>query len=122
MYNDQYARAVVVCCESAVSYLACMLAGLFTYFSFLVGWLVGWFDWLVSFLLACLFYWLVDWLVCLLLAYLVVCLLTCSFARSLACLLFWFALLAYFDLLCLVDLRGSRKHQKLNQTTPNGVV
>ena len=39
-------------------------------------------------------------------------LLTCSLARSLArlltCLLFWFALLAYFDLLCLVDLRGLR--------------
>ena len=29
--HDQYARGVVVCCESAVSYLACLLAGLFTY-------------------------------------------------------------------------------------------
>ena len=41
-----------------------------------------------------------------------VCLLTCSLARSLdlllACLPFWFALLAYFDLFCLVDLCGSR--------------
>ena len=33
--------------------------------------------------------------------------LVCLLARLLACF-FWFALLAYFDLLCLVDLRGSR--------------
>ena len=38
--HDQYARGVVVCCEGAVSYLACLLAGLFTY---LLAWLVGWF-------------------------------------------------------------------------------
>ena len=31
-----------------------------------------------------------------------------SLPSLLACLLFWFALFACFDMLCLVDLRGSR--------------
>ena len=61
-----------------------------------------------DYFLACLLDWLVGSLVAWLLAWLVVRLLTCSLACLLACLLFWFALLAYFDLLCLVDLRGSR--------------
>ena len=47
------------------------------------SWLVGWF---------CMVGWLVGWLLACLLAW----------------MLFWFALLAYYDLLCLVDLRGSR--------------
>ena len=39
---DQYARGVVVCCKGAVSYLACLFAGLFTYlYACFVGWLVG---------------------------------------------------------------------------------
>ena len=62
--------------------------------------------WLVA-LVAC-FGGLVCLLIGWLLACLVVCLLACSLASLLACLLFWFALLAYFDVLCLVDLRGSR--------------
>ena len=51
-----------------------------------------------DYFLACLLDWLVGSLVAWLLAWLVVRLLTCS----LACLLFWFALLAYFDLLYLL--------------------
>ena len=89
-YDDQYARGVVVCCEGAVT----LLAGLLVAFLLarLLGWLVGW-------LLACLVDRLVSWLI--------VSLLTCSRNRSLAHLLaFWFALLGYFHLLCLVDLRG----------------
>ena len=97
LIHDQYARGVVVCCEGAVT----LLAGLLVAFLLarLLGWLVGW---LVGWLLACLVDWLVSWLV--------VSLLTCSLARLLAHLLacFWFALLAFFDLLCLVDLRGLR--------------
>ena len=67
----------------------------------------GWVGvWLVA-LVAC-FGWLVCLLIGWLLACLVVCLLACSLASLLACLLFWFALLACFDVLSLVDLRGSR--------------
>ena len=113
----KYARGVVVCCEGAVNHLACWLSGLFTYLlacllACLLVCLVGW---LIGLLVACLVGWLVGWLV----SWLVGCLLTCSLARWLACLLFRYSLLAYFDLLCLVDLRGRAvEHQKLNQTTP----
>ena len=49
--------------------------------------------------------WLVSWLVACLVGWLIVAhLLACSLARSLTCL---FALVAYFDLLGLVDLRSS---------------
>ena len=83
--HDQYAREVVVCCENAVSYLACffVLACLLRWW---VGWSVGW---------------LVDWLV--------VCLPTCSLTRSLACLLGWLVgCLLGCLVACLVDLRDSR--------------
>ena len=122
--HDQYARGVVVCCEGAVSYLACLLAGLFIYLlaclltSFLVGWLIDW-------LLGWLAHWLVGWLVGCLLALLVgllAHLLACSFACFLAC---FFGLLCLLILICFAWLTCEARaveHQKLNQTKPYGVV
>ena len=125
--HDQYAREVLVCCEGAVSYLACLLAGLFI--SCLLACLLACLDGtLADWLLACLLTsWLADWLVswlvaCLLcwLVWLLACLLARSLARLLSCLLFWFALLTYFDLLCLLDLRGSRGWTP--ETQPNDAL
>ena len=48
-YDDQQGREVVVCCEAAVSYLACLFAGLLAY--------------LLTYLLACLLAWFVSWLI-----------------------------------------------------------
>ena len=124
--HDQYAREVVVCCEGAVSYLAWLLAGLFIcllacLLTCLPGWLVGW---LVACLLAWLIGWLVSWLVVCLLCWLV-CLLARSHASLLACRLAFFGLLCLLILICLAWLTCEARaveHQKLNQTTPYGVV
>ena len=81
--HDQYARGVVVCCEDAVFYLACLLACLLITFLFacllasFVGWSVGWLvgqlvgcllTHLLACSLACLLAWLVGWLIACLLA------------------------------------------------------
>ena len=47
--HDQQGREVVVCCEAAVSYLACLFADLLAY--------------LLTYLLACLLAWFVSWLI-----------------------------------------------------------
>ena len=92
--------------EDAVSYLACLLTYFLTY---LLTYLL---TCLPTYLRACLLACLVGWLLGrLVFACFVIFLIACSFARSLAGLLacfFWFALLACLDLLCLIDLRGSR--------------
>ena len=93
--------------------LACWLVELLTC---LVGWLVGW-------LVACLLAWLIGWLVVWLLDWLVVCLLTCSLAHSLARLLAY--LLFMVCSACVAWLTCEARaveQQKLNQTTPYGVV
>ena len=55
-----------------------------------------------------------------LLGWLFACSLARLLARLLACLLFWFALLAYFDLFCLINLRGSRGWTP--ETQPNDAL
>ena len=82
----------------------------------------------LSWLLACLLGWLVGcslaWLIGRLVGWLFAYSLPRLLARSLTCLLaFWFALLAFYDLLCLVDLRSLRGWTP--ETQPNdayGVV
>ena len=64
---------------------------------------------------------MIGWLVGLLIGCLLGWLFACSLARSLTRLLFfWFVLLDYFDLLCLVDLRGSRRLTQ--ETQPNDAL
>ena len=84
----------------------------------MLAWLAGSLaSWLVGWLVVWLAGWLVDWLVGWLVGYLFVCLLDCSLA--------FFGLLCLLVLICFVLLICEARvveHQKLNQTTPYGVV
>ena len=124
--HDQYARGVVVCCEGAVSHVASLLAGQFTYLvACLVSWLVGS---LVSQFLTCLVSWFLGWLLGCLVGYLLTHLhgfqlarsLSPSLARLLACFFVLLCLLMFIYLAQLSCEGCAVEHQKLSQTTAFG--